>query len=162
MKSHVLTPYVKVEALGWLFGFPRLWTLMPATYTRLRKRFHDAIAPPVNTRMVIDRDDEKNIGFTDEEQEATIESVLRPWGLPPINHLAWLPSSATSAARTTTHTNRPSTVALAGANPVRPMCACSQLWPTGRTSVSMRRSAASRLPRTRISSPLCTTRRLTR
>ena len=82
MKSHVLTPYVKVEALGWLFGFPLFGrTLLPATYTKLRKRFHDAIAPPVNTRMVIDRDDEKNIGFTDEEQEATIESVLRAMGL---------------------------------------------------------------------------------
>ena len=82
MKSHVLTPYVKVEALGWLFGFPLFGrTLFPATYTRLRKRFHDAIVPPVSTRMAIDRDDEKNIGFTDEEQETTIESVVRAMGL---------------------------------------------------------------------------------
>ncbi len=82
MKSHVLTPYVKVEALGWLFGFPLFGrTLLPATYTKLRKRFHDAIVPPVSTRMAIDRDDEKKIGFTDEEQETTIESVVRAMGL---------------------------------------------------------------------------------
>ncbi len=82
MKSHVLTPYVKVEALGWLFGFPLFGrTLAPATYNKLRKRFHDAIVPPVSTKMAIDRDDEKNIGFTDEEQETTIESVVRAMGL---------------------------------------------------------------------------------
>ncbi len=82
MKNHVLTPYVKVEALGWLFGVPIIGrTLFPAAYTRWRKRVHDAIAPPVNTRMAIDRDDEKNIGFTDEEQETTIESVVRAMGL---------------------------------------------------------------------------------
>lgn len=82
MKNHVLTPYVKVEALGWLFGFPLFGrTLLPATYTKLRKRFHDAIVPPVSTRYIIDRDDENNIGFTDEEQEATIESVFRAMGL---------------------------------------------------------------------------------
>ncbi len=82
MKSHVLTPYVKVEALGWLFGFPLFGrTLVPAIYTRLRKRFHDAIVPPVSTRYTIDRDDENNIGFTDEEQETIIESVIRAMGL---------------------------------------------------------------------------------
>ena len=82
MKSHVFTPYVKVEALGWLFGVPLVGrTLFPAAYTELRKRTHNYIAPPVSTRMTVDRDDEKEIGFTEEEQKTQVETVVRGMGL---------------------------------------------------------------------------------
>ena len=81
MKSHVLTPYVKVEALGWLFGVPLIGrTMFPLAYRKLRKRFHDAIAPPVGTEMTVDRSD-AGLGFTAEEQATQVESVLRAMGL---------------------------------------------------------------------------------
>ncbi len=81
MKSHVLTPYIKVEALGWLFGVPLIGrTLFPRTYSKWRKRVHDAIAPPVSTEMTVDRNEE-GLGFTDEEQATQVESVIRAMGL---------------------------------------------------------------------------------
>ncbi|MDJ0622786.1 MAG: DUF2309 domain-containing protein, partial [Desulfocapsaceae bacterium] len=82
MKSHVLTPYVKVEALGWLFGIPLIGrTLFPAFYTKWRKRIHDKIVPPMNTRMDIERGDIEGVGLTIEEQKTQVESVLRAMGL---------------------------------------------------------------------------------
>lgn len=81
MKSHVLTPYIKVEALGWLFGVPLIGrTLFPTTYSEWRIRIHDAIAPPVGTQMTVDRNDE-GLGFTAEEQATQVESVIRAMGL---------------------------------------------------------------------------------
>jgi uncharacterized protein YbcC (UPF0753/DUF2309 family) len=81
MKGHVLTPYVKVEALGWLFGAPLIGrTVFPLTYRKLRKRIHDTIAPPVETELTVDRNDE-GLGLTAEEQATQVESVLRAMGL---------------------------------------------------------------------------------
>ena len=81
MKGHVLTPYVKVEALGWLFGVPLIGrTIFPLSYRKLRKRFHDAIAPPVETELTVDRNN-AGLGLTDEEQATQVESVLRAMGL---------------------------------------------------------------------------------
>ena len=81
MKSHVLTPYVKVEALGWLFGLPLIGrTLFPLAYRKMRKRVHDAIAPPVATELTVDRND-AGLGLTAEEQATQVESVLRAMGL---------------------------------------------------------------------------------
>jgi uncharacterized protein YbcC (UPF0753/DUF2309 family) len=81
MKSHVLTPYVKVEALGWLFGLPLFGrTLFPLTYRKMRKRLHDLVAPPVATEMTVDRTD-AGLGLTAEEQATQVESVLRAMGL---------------------------------------------------------------------------------
>ncbi len=81
MKSHVLTPYVKVEALGWLFGLPLFGrTLFPLAYRKMRKRFHDAIAPPVATELTVDRND-AGLGLTAEEQATQVEEVLRAMGL---------------------------------------------------------------------------------
>jgi uncharacterized protein YbcC (UPF0753/DUF2309 family) len=82
MKSHVITPYVKVEALGWIFGIPLIGrTLFPAAYGRWRKRIHDVIAPPISTKMTVDRDEEIGVGFTIEDQAAHVESVIRAMGL---------------------------------------------------------------------------------
>jgi len=82
LKSHVITPYVKVEALGWIFGIPLIGrTLFPAAYGRWRKRIHDVIAPPVSTQMTVDRNEEEGVGFTDKEQAVHVESVIRAMGL---------------------------------------------------------------------------------
>jgi len=81
MKSHVLTPYVKVEALGWLFGVPLIGrTMFPLAYRKWRKRLHDTIAPPVETELTVDRND-AGLGLTAEEQATQVESVLRAMGL---------------------------------------------------------------------------------
>ncbi len=82
MKSHVLTPYVKVEALGWVFGIPLIGrTLFPAAYGKWRKRIHDAIVPPVSTEWTVDRNEEEGVGFPEEEQATHVESVVRAMGL---------------------------------------------------------------------------------
>lgn len=81
MKSHVLTPYVMVESLGWLFGvqlFGR--TLFPSGYRKLRARMRKTVAPPVGTTMDAERS-EAGLGLTLEEQCATVETVLRTMGL---------------------------------------------------------------------------------
>ena len=81
MKNHVLTPYIKVEALGWLFGLPLFGrTLFPLAYRKMRKRIHDLVAPPVATEMTVDRTD-SGLGLTAEEQATQVESVLRAMGL---------------------------------------------------------------------------------
>lgn len=81
MKHHVLTPYIMVESLGWLFGLQLFGrTLFPETYRQWQSRIKKAIAPPVGTEMTADRD-ENNLGLTKEEQSATIETVLRMMGL---------------------------------------------------------------------------------
>jgi len=81
MKHHVLTPYIMVESLGWLFGvqlFGR--TLFPEGYRKWQSQYKKSIAPPVGTEITADRD-ENNLGLTNEEQSATIETVLRMMGL---------------------------------------------------------------------------------
>jgi len=81
MKSHVLTPYVMVESLGWLFGvqlFGR--TLFPEAYRKWRARINGVLAPPIGTIMATDRDDD-GLGLTVEEQCATVETVLKTMGL---------------------------------------------------------------------------------
>ncbi|MBX9692641.1 MAG: DUF2309 domain-containing protein, partial [Cyanobacteria bacterium] len=81
MKSHVLTPYIMVESLGWLFGvqlFGR--TLFPETYRKWRSWMKDLVAPYVGTMMAADRTDH-GLGLSAEEQCATIETVLRTMGL---------------------------------------------------------------------------------
>ncbi len=81
MKSHVFTPYVKVEALGWLFGLPLFGrTLFPRIYNKWRKRINAFIVPPVATEVTVDRC-EKGLGFTPEEQARQCESVFRAMGL---------------------------------------------------------------------------------
>jgi len=81
MKSHVLTPYVKVEALGWFFGIPLFGrTMFPLAYRKMRKYFHDIIAPPVATELTVDRN-EAGLGLTAEDQATQVESVIRAMGL---------------------------------------------------------------------------------
>ncbi len=81
MKYHVLTPYIMVESIGWLFGvqlFGR--TLFPVGYRKLQTKLKKALIPPVGTHMTVDRIGE-DLGLTREEQCNTIETVLRMMGL---------------------------------------------------------------------------------
>ncbi len=85
MKSHVLTPYVKVEALGWLFGFPLFGrTLFPATYNKLRKRFHDAIVPPVSTGWPSIGTMRKTLVSPTRNRRPQSSQWFGLWGSPPI------------------------------------------------------------------------------
>lgn len=81
MKFHVLTPFVMVESLGWLFGFQLFGrTLIPRTYRKWRKNTHKSMAPPISTEMTVDRTDD-DLGLTEEEQAAQIEGALKTMGL---------------------------------------------------------------------------------
>ena len=81
LKTHVLTPYITVESIGWIFGAPLIGrTIFPATYRRWRTRARKAIAPPVSTAMMADKAD-SDLGMTPEEQATTIEMALRTMGL---------------------------------------------------------------------------------
>lgn len=81
LKFHVLTPYIMVEAFGWLFGIQLFGrTLFPQAYRNWRKKFRKVIAPPVGTKMTADRT-EDGLGLTKEEQAASIEGALRTMGL---------------------------------------------------------------------------------
>lgn len=81
LKSHILTPYITVESMGWLFGAPLIGrTLFPAQYRKWKASVSKAIAPPVSTAMTADKTAE-GLGMTPEEQAATIEGALRTMGL---------------------------------------------------------------------------------
>ncbi|MEZ4490030.1 MAG: DUF2309 domain-containing protein [Cyanobacteriota/Melainabacteria group bacterium] len=107
MKLHVLTPYVMVESLGWLFGIQLFGrTLFPRSYRRWRAMVRKAIAPPVGTVMTIDRD-ECGLGLTEEEQAISIETALRTMGL--VKNFARL---VVVAGHTSTSDNNPYEAAL--------------------------------------------------
>ncbi|HMP53997.1 MAG TPA: Na-translocating system protein MpsB, partial [Candidatus Melainabacteria bacterium] len=107
MKYHVLTPYVMVESLGWLFGVQIIGrTLAPEAYRKWRAKIRKAMAPPVGTEMAADRD-EKGLGLTKEEQATTIEGVLKTMGL--VKNFARL---VVVAGHTSTSDNNPYEAAL--------------------------------------------------
>ena len=85
LKAHVLTPYITVESLGWLFGVPLFGrTLFPRWYRKYRERFADIVAPAVATTMTIDemkKDEGIELGLTLSEQVSTVETALRTIGL---------------------------------------------------------------------------------
>ncbi len=81
LKSHVLTPFVTVESLGWIFGVPLIGrTIFPRAYRQWRQRVKNRIAPPVGTRMTADPAGE-GIGLPPADQAAVIEGALRTMGL---------------------------------------------------------------------------------
>ena len=81
LKSHVLTPYITVEALGWIFGVPIIGrTIFPRAYRRWRERLKKSIAPPVGTTVTDDKDD-AGVGLPLEDQATSIEMALRTMGL---------------------------------------------------------------------------------
>ena len=85
LKGHVLTPYITVEALGWLYGvqlFGR--TLFPTHYRRWREKIYATVAPPVGTRVTFDETegaDGVRLGLSLDEQVSMMETALRSIGL---------------------------------------------------------------------------------
>jgi uncharacterized protein YbcC (UPF0753/DUF2309 family) len=81
LKSYVFTPYILVEAIGWLFGINMIErTIFPGAYRKWREQLQNAVVPPAATKMTVDKDD-TGLGLTQEEQNATAETVLRMMGL---------------------------------------------------------------------------------
>ena len=85
LKAHVLTPYITVESLGWIFGAPLFGrTLFPAFYRRCREKFSEKVAPPVGTNVTFDEmegDDGVKLGLALEQQVSMLETALRSIGL---------------------------------------------------------------------------------
>jgi uncharacterized protein YbcC (UPF0753/DUF2309 family) len=83
MKNNVITPYVFVEAIGWLSGFPLFGkTFFPGSYGRMTESVRNLLFPNVSTVIPVDKISEKEareivIG----EERNTIRRVLaRKWG----------------------------------------------------------------------------------
>ena len=85
LKANILTPYITVESLGWLFGVPLFGrTLFPRLYRKYRERFAGIVAPPGATNMTIDEmtnDQGIELGLTLSDQVSTLETALRTIGL---------------------------------------------------------------------------------
>ena len=85
LKAHVLTPYVTVESVGWLFGVPLFGrTLFPTLFRKGREATAQLVAPPVATHVTFDEapgDDGVQLGLTLDEQVAMLETALRSIGL---------------------------------------------------------------------------------
>ncbi len=83
MKNNVITPYVFVEAIGWLSGLPLFGkTFFPGLHGRMTEFFRNLLFPNVSTVIPIDKIPEKEareivIG----EERNTIRRILaRRWG----------------------------------------------------------------------------------
>lgn len=85
LKAHVLTPYIAVESLGWLFGVPLFGrTLFPRWYRKSREKVASIVAPPVATEVPVEeseRDEGLKTGVPLDDQVSTLETVLRTIGL---------------------------------------------------------------------------------
>jgi uncharacterized protein YbcC (UPF0753/DUF2309 family) len=85
LKGNVLTPYVTVETLGWLYGvqlFGR--TLFPAFLRRWREKISEKVAPPVGTKVTFDERegaDGIKLGLSLDAQVSMLETALRSIGL---------------------------------------------------------------------------------
>ncbi len=85
LKGHILTPYITVEALGWLYGvqlFGR--TLFPTHYRRWREKISEKVAPPVGTIVTFDETegaDGVKLGLSLDDQVSMLETALRTIGL---------------------------------------------------------------------------------
>ncbi len=67
LKENLVTPYITVEAIGFLFGFDFLGkTFLPGVYSPLRDRIRN---PEGRTKVVVDR-------LSEEEVERTLKAVL--------------------------------------------------------------------------------------
>ncbi|MBM83789.1 MAG: hypothetical protein CMJ78_24805 [Planctomycetaceae bacterium] len=85
LKAHLLTPYITVESLGWIFGVPLFGrTLFPRFFRKCREKISEKVAPPVGTNVTCDRtegDDGVQLGLTLDEQVTMLETALRSIGL---------------------------------------------------------------------------------
>ncbi len=81
LKSHVLTPYILVEALGWFFGIQLVErTFFPGVYRKWRNTFKKATVPTISTQITADADN-TGLGLPEDDQSASIETALRTIGL---------------------------------------------------------------------------------
>ncbi|MES4785028.1 MAG: DUF2309 domain-containing protein, partial [Nitrospiraceae bacterium] len=56
LKENVITPYVMVEAVGWLYSLPFLGkTLIPLWYDRLRTWLQRKFTPPIATTLTVEK-----------------------------------------------------------------------------------------------------------
>lgn len=85
LKAHVLTPYITVESLGWIFGVPLFGrTLFPGFFRRWREKVSEKVAPPVGTKVTFDEtegDGGVKFGLKLDEQVSMLETALRSIGL---------------------------------------------------------------------------------
>ena len=85
LKAHVLTPYITVESLGWIFGVPLFGrTLFPTLFRKWREKTSEKVAPPVGTTVTYDEtegDDGVILGLTLDEQVSMLDTALRSIGL---------------------------------------------------------------------------------
>ena len=85
LKAHVLTPYITVESLGWIFAVPLFGrTLFPTLFRRGREKTSEKVAPPVSTNVTFDEmegDDGVKLGLSLDEQVAMLDTALRSIGL---------------------------------------------------------------------------------
>lgn len=85
LKAHVLTPYISVESLGWLFGvqlFGRM--LFPRWYRKSREKFSRMVAPTVGTHETVDEREQGEslkLGISLVDQVTILETALRTIGL---------------------------------------------------------------------------------
>ncbi|HJR75388.1 MAG TPA: DUF2309 domain-containing protein [Nitrospiraceae bacterium] len=79
LKENVATPYVMVEALGWLFSVPLFGrTLLPRWYQSIVRRVKDWLVPSVATTLTVDkitRNEAEDMVAT--EQQAVIRELIR-------------------------------------------------------------------------------------
>lgn len=81
LKEHVITPYVTVEALGWLYSLPFIGkTLLPVWYERANAWLKRTVAPPVATTLSINKlSREEAIEILAMEQRMIVRQALREW-----------------------------------------------------------------------------------
>jgi uncharacterized protein YbcC (UPF0753/DUF2309 family) len=85
LKTHILTPYITVESLGWIFGVPLFGrTLFPTLFRKSRETISEKVAPPVGTNVTFNEmegDCGIKFGLTLDEQVSMLEAALRSTGL---------------------------------------------------------------------------------
>jgi uncharacterized protein YbcC (UPF0753/DUF2309 family) len=79
LKENVATPYVMVEALGWLFSVPLFGrTLLPRWYQSILRRVKDWLVPSVATTLTVDKIPRTEAeDMVAAEQQAVIRELVR-------------------------------------------------------------------------------------
>lgn len=81
LKANLLSPYIMVETIGWLFGLRMLErTIFPGVYRKWRENFQRRLVPKLATKIKTDRDDLGH-GLREDEQNSIIETALKTMGL---------------------------------------------------------------------------------
>ena len=78
MKNNIVTPYVFVEAIGWMSGLPMFGkTFLPGWYHRLVSRAERMFVPPISTTILLDKISEQEARETVlTEERGLIRQVL--------------------------------------------------------------------------------------